>query len=105
MLLNKEFLPIGSVVGLKNDSRRLMIIGRKLYSENHHVIRDYASIDYPNGFIDAGEKFLLFNNDEIDVVYHYGYVDEMEVQLNRLLKESEAEVLKAGEGGKTDGQI
>ncbi|WP_412056286.1 DUF4176 domain-containing protein, partial [Bacillus haynesii] len=28
MLLKKNYLPVGSVVGLHNDSRRLLIIGR-----------------------------------------------------------------------------
>ncbi|MFN2744842.1 MULTISPECIES: DUF4176 domain-containing protein [Bacillus] len=48
MLLKKNYLPVGSVVGLHNDSRRLLVIGRQMFSETNHVIRDYAAVDYPN---------------------------------------------------------
>jgi hypothetical protein len=85
MLFSKSFLPVGSVVGLTNDSRRLLIIGRQLYSETNNVIRDYAAVNYPNGFTDAKEKLVLFNNEEIDVIYHYGYVDEKELELEELI--------------------
>ncbi|MDY0405163.1 hypothetical protein P5G51_006885 [Virgibacillus sp. 179-BFC.A HS] len=32
---------------------------------------------------------ILFNNDDIAVVYHYGYVDEKEMELDALLTEAE----------------
>ncbi|MDY0404681.1 DUF4176 domain-containing protein [Virgibacillus sp. 179-BFC.A HS] len=90
MLYSKKYLPVGSVIGLENDARRLMVIGRQLYSETNNVIRDYAAVSFPNGFIDAQEKFILFDNDDIAIVYHYGYVDEMEMELDRLLTEAES---------------
>jgi len=89
MLHDKHYHPIGSVVGLRNDSRRLLIIGRQLFSETNGVIRDYAALEYPNGFISSNEKFILFDRDDIEVVYHYGYVDEKELQLDALLYEAE----------------
>ncbi|MED4454636.1 DUF4176 domain-containing protein [Metabacillus fastidiosus] len=89
MLFSKSYLSVGSVVGLHNDSRRLLIIGRQLYSETNHVIRDYAAVDFPNGFTDAKEPFILFNNEDIELVYHYGYIDEKEMQLDGLLTEAE----------------
>ncbi|MEC2075120.1 DUF4176 domain-containing protein [Metabacillus fastidiosus] len=89
MLFSKNYLPVGSVVGLKNDSRRLLVVGRQLYSETNHVIRDYAAVNYPNGFTDAKEPFILFNNEDIELVYHYGYIDEKEMQLDELLTEAE----------------
>lgn len=89
MIFKKNYLPVGSVVGLKNDSRRLLIIGRQLYSETNHVIRDFAALEYPNGFVNSKEKFILFDRKDIEVVYHYGYVDEKERELDRLLYEAE----------------
>jgi|SRR5690625_1143007 len=89
MIFEKKYLPIGSVVGLINDSRRLLIIGRQLYSETNHVIRDFVALEYPNGFISSAEKFILFDRKEIEVVYHYGYVDEKEMELDKLLYEAE----------------
>ena len=90
MLLKKNYLPVGSVVGLHNDSRRLLVIGRQMFSETNHVIRDYAAVDYPNGFTDPTEQLVLFNKQDIEVVYHYGYVDQKELQLDELLTEAEA---------------
>ena len=101
MFFSKEFLPIGSVVGVKGDSRRLLIIGRLMFSENHNVVKDYTAIEYPNGFINSKEKFILFNKDDIDVLYHYGYVDEMEMKVDQLLKETE----KKGGDSIEEGQI
>ncbi len=89
MLFSKKYLPVGSIVGLHNDSRRLLIIGRQLYSETNHVIRDYAAVNYPNGFTQSKEPFILFNHQDIHRLYHYGYVDEKEMQLDRLLVEAE----------------
>lgn len=89
MLFSKKYLPVGSVVGLHDDARRLLIIGRQVFSGTNNVIRDYAAVNYPNGYTDPKEKLILFNNDDISIVYHYGYVDEKEVELDRLLTEAE----------------
>lgn len=89
MIFSKQYLPVGSVVGLHEDSRRLLIIGRQLYSETNQVIRDYAAVNYPNGFTDSKEPFVLFKKQDIHVVYHYGCVDEKEMQLDGLLTEAE----------------
>jgi len=87
MLFKKNYLPIGSVVGVKDDSRRLLIIGRQVFSGSNRVVRDYAALEYPNGFIDAEDTFILFDRSDIEVVYHYGYVDEVEVELDKRLHE------------------
>lgn len=94
MLFEKHYLPVGSVVGLKNDARRLLIIGRQLYSQTNEIIRDFAALEYPDGFVDSKEKFILFDQTDIAVVYHYGYVDDQEMKLDKLLYEAES-----GQGG------
>lgn len=88
MFFQKKYLPVGSIIGLKDDSRRLLVIGRQLYSESNNIIRDYAALEYPNGFVDSKEKFILFDNKDIMTVYHYGYVDEIEMQLDEKLHEA-----------------
>lgn len=97
MLINKHFLPIGSVVGVKDDSRRLLIISRQIYSETNHVVRDYAALEYPGGFINAEEMFVLFDRKDIENVYHYGYVDEVELKLDQMLYETERNGRKDGD--------
>lgn len=89
MIFSKNYLPVGSIVGLRDDSRRLLVIGRQLYSATNNVIRDYAAVNYPNGYTDPKEKLILFNKSDIAIVYHHGYVDEKEVELDRLLTEAE----------------
>lgn len=89
MLFEKNFLPISSVVGVKDDSRRLLVIGRQVYSESNHVIRDYIAVEYPNGFVNVAHKMVLFDRSDIEVVYHYGYVDEVEMDLDQKLHEAE----------------
>ena len=107
LFFSKEFLPIGSVVGVSGDSRRLLIIGRLIFSENLNVVKDYTAVEYPNGFISAKEKFILFNKEDIDILYHYGYVDEMEAKLDDLLKVTEKEggEAKKIEGGQISGNV
>lgn len=99
MLFSKHYLPVGSVAGLQDDARRLLIIGRQLYSETNHVVRDYAAVEYPKGFADPKEKLILFNHADIVVVYHYGYVDEKEIQLDSLLTEAEQADNRGGNDG------
>ncbi|MDA1476877.1 DUF4176 domain-containing protein [Bacillus changyiensis] len=89
MLFNKNYLSVGSVVGLNNDSRRLLVIGRQMFSETNNVIRDYAAVEYPNGFTDPKEQLVLFDKDDIELVYHYGYVDQRELLLDELLTDAE----------------
>ena len=81
-------LPIGSVVLLKNASKRLMIIGvcRK---EESGKIWDYAGCLYPEGFISADETFL-FDGEQIEKVFAVGYQDqeqfEFKVKADELMK-------------------
>ncbi|MDA7025200.1 DUF4176 domain-containing protein [Bacillus sp. CLL-7-23] len=89
MLFKKNYLSVGSVVGLNNDSRRLLVIGRQMFSETNNIIRDYAAVEYPNGFTDPKEQLVLFDKDDIDLVYHYGYVDQREMLLDELLTDAE----------------
>lgn len=74
-------------------------MGRQIYSETNNVIRDYLAVDYPNGFTDPNEKFILFNNADVAIVYHYGYVDEKEVQLYALLTKAESTDDRGGNDG------
>ena len=66
-------LPIGSVVLLKNASKRLMIIGYCKYKMGDEVtIYDYAGCAYPEGFI-GPEATALFNHDQIERIYALGF--------------------------------
>ena len=74
-----KYLPIGSVVLLKNGTKRVMIYGRKQIHIETGKEWDYLACLYPKGNIN--EEFMyLFNHDQIDKVYYLGYRDDEEVK-------------------------
>lgn len=89
-----EYLPLGTVVLLKNGNKEIMIYGRKQYDINRKVIWDYIACLYPEGNINENYQFL-FNNEDIDKVIFKGFSDEKEIkyceELNNLKDE---EILK-----------
>lgn len=70
-------LPIGTVVMLKNSTKRLMIIGvaQVSQSEEGRKLYDYTGVLYPEGYMSA-EKNYLFNLDQIEKLYAIGYQDD-----------------------------
>ncbi|MBS4189645.1 DUF4176 domain-containing protein [Bacillus sp. FJAT-49705] len=76
---NETLLPIGSVVILKEGTKKLLIYGRKqlLLKEDGPKMYDYVSCFYPEGHINADYTFV-FNQADIHEVIFKGYVDEDE---------------------------
>lgn len=71
----KGILPIGSVVLLKDSTRRLVVIGQCVSKAEGGRIYDYAGCLYPEG-MSVPEKTYLFDGAYIERVYHIGYMDE-----------------------------
>lgn len=71
-----DFLPIGSVVMLKEGEKRLMVFG--ILQENLEDASesyDYIGVPYPEG--NMGDDYqYLFNHEDIETVYCRGYEDE-----------------------------
>ena len=72
----RAYLPIGSVVMLKNGNKRLMIFGI-IQSEvgNPENEYDYIGVPYPEGNIGTAAQYL-FNHSDIEVEVFKGYEDE-----------------------------
>lgn len=69
-------LPIGTVVLLKNATKRVMIIGYCKYKMgDDETIYDYAGVAYPEGFM-SPETTALFNHEQIDRIYALGFQNE-----------------------------
>ncbi|MDR1565471.1 MAG: DUF4176 domain-containing protein [Oscillospiraceae bacterium] len=70
-------LPIGSVVLLKNSTKRVMIIGfcQKNANKSEVQLWDYAGIVFPEGYL-AADKVFLFNHEQVEKIYALGYQDE-----------------------------
>lgn len=72
--MNKNYLPIGSVVTLKEATKKLMIIGISIKRQDDENIYDYIGTPYPEGYIDSETMFLFMHND-IDVVDFVGFIN------------------------------
>lgn len=80
----KELLPIGTVVLLKNATKRLMICGRIQTDVSTDTVYDYSSCYYPEGIINSREMFM-FNNEDIERVYFIGFQDEEEFEFRQFI--------------------
>ena len=80
--MSEKFLPIGTVVLLKNATKRLMITGYcSLVDANSTKIYDYVGSKFPEGIF-GGEDVALFDHDQIAVVSHMGLVDDEYKEFN-----------------------
>ncbi len=65
----KALLPIGSVVLLKDATKKLMIIGILQVDQNKNTLYDYLAVPYPEGFLGADANFLFQHEDINDVIF------------------------------------
>ena len=72
----EKWLPAGSVVLLKESTKKIMIIGfLQARPEDTSKVYDYCACLYPEAYQDANHLYL-FNHDQIQTVYSVGYIDE-----------------------------
>ena len=82
----EKFLPIGSVVLLKGGTKKAMVTGFcSVASEEKTKIYDYTGCIYPEGYLDF-DQVCLFDHDQIEKVYHLGYIDEDEKSFKEELR-------------------
>lgn len=86
--MNQEkYLPIGTVVMLKEGTKRVMITGFCAISEDEkNKIYDYSGCLYPEGYISPDDT-LLFNHEQIEKIYHLGFSDAEEKEFKQNIKE------------------
>lgn len=84
ILKERELLPLGSIVMLKDGEKKLMIYGRAQIAVADSAEFDYIACLWPEGNID--EEFMyLFNHSDIDEVFHQGYSDSEDVAFMEVL--------------------
>ena len=82
-----KYLPIGTILLLKNATKNVMITGfASMSPETGEEIFDYSGCPYPEGFLNYNEV-CVFNHDQIDKVIFQGYADEQEDNFKKLLVE------------------
>ena len=85
--MNEDFLPLGSIVLLKDAKRYLVVIGYTVVEEGSKDVWDYLGCAYPIGVVDP-TKNLLFNKDQIKEVIFTGFRDEEGRKFRTKLTES-----------------
>ncbi|MDE6761641.1 MAG: DUF4176 domain-containing protein [Lachnospiraceae bacterium] len=81
--ITKKLLPIGTVVQLVNKKEKIMICGRQQIDLEEQVEYDYLGCVYPKGI--DNEDVLLFDADNILMVYFLGYQDLDEIHQRLLI--------------------
>ena len=72
--LRKKYLPIGSVVLLKDSQKRIMIVGVKQKQADSDKVWDYSACLYPEGLLDP-DKLYLLDTEQIARLYFIGLQD------------------------------
>jgi len=76
MIENGRFLPIGTVVMLKNGKKKVMINAYGVFATiNTDKVYEYGACLYPEGVIDSS-YVCAFNHSDIDKIFHLGYTSE-----------------------------
>lgn len=85
--IKEKFLPIGTIVLLDGGTKKIMILGFYSHPIGKETIYDYTGCFYPEGLVNSNELFL-FNHSQIVKVFHYGYINEEEVDFKNRLNEA-----------------
>ena len=91
--MKEKFLPIGTVVYLKDKKRKVMITSYLIFSKGNEEkkVYDYGASTFPEGILDSNYAFA-FNHEDIEEVIHMGLEDDDQKKLNKFLKNSEKEL-------------
>lgn len=80
----ESYLPIGTIVILKNSNQKIMINGY-FGSDDKKTVYEYTGCIYPEGIIDSN-KGLLFNHNSIkEIIYNGLNDDEVKKHLNKIM--------------------
>lgn len=95
--MNIRYLPIGSVIRLKNNDKMIMITG--YYSVEYArdlEIYDYSGCAYPEGVM-IKSSYCSFNQSDIKEVLFEGYKTDEYKTLTNGLNEIDEEIMTGGE--------
>lgn len=101
MTKQTNFLPLGSIIVLKQTTQKLIIIARGMLVEENYY--DYGAFLYPQGLIE--DSLVYFNEDQISKVMFHEFTDDddtlfisyIDAAIER--RNSEIEAKKDDDGG------
>ena len=85
--IEKEFLPVGSVVSVRFNTNKFMIVGFCTVAGDSKKMYDYSAVAYPLGLMDF-DNVTMFNKEIIKKVHYLGYSDEEEKEFKKTLAEA-----------------
>lgn len=84
-----DVLALGSVVILKGNAKKVMVVSRaigiKINTQDEVKQFDYAGCQYPEGV--TSQELIFFNTEDIGKVIFQGYKDEINEVLEESIKE------------------
>lgn len=88
----EKFLPIGTIVILKNGTRKVMITSYLIISggkdkTKEQKMYDYGGCPYPAGIIESSYA-VGFNHSQIEKIVHMGHIDEEHKELSEILNKN-----------------
>ena len=88
--MKEKYLPIGTVVLLKNGTKEVMITGLAILGGKKETgeakIWDYAGCPYPEGLVTTSQTFG-FNHEDIERICYMGYETDTFNEFNKGLIE------------------
>lgn len=95
--VGEKYLPLGTVVLLKDATKRVMITGFASVSpDTGERIFDYSGCVFPEGFMSYNEV-CVFDHNQIQEVFYKGLEDEEEKAFKEQLKQKIAELEKSNQ--------
>lgn len=86
--MRDKYLPIGSVVILKEAKKRVMITGYcAVDNDNPEKVFDYSACLFPEGIL-SSSQLGLFNHEQIDKIIFLGLEDEEVTAFTSKIKEA-----------------
>ena len=93
--IKEKYLPVGTVVLLRNGTKRVMINGFcTMDASKPDKVYDYSGVLFPEGSL-SSDQTLLFDHEQIVRVDHLGLEDDEEKEFKAKLREIVAESANA----------
>ena len=83
---DKKYLPIGTIVFMKNEIILYMIVGYINKSSDGNI-KDYICIPFPYGFM-SNKILSYFNHSDIEKIVFKGYINDKYKELDKILNEN-----------------
>ena len=87
----QQILPLGSIVSLKQGTKKIMIVGRLQEERASGKQFDYSACLYPEGVLDPKELYL-FQQEDIERIYYVGMQDQDEFAFRGFMEEKLTEM-------------